>query len=182
MCAGNPERPTPWHMPTRRPRPTHISRARAENHGGEARADAGGDAEHDRVARGQRQQASRSPREEGREQPGHEGYLQPRLLHAGAALQPNPLLLQTHLATTVDRISLLCRLPACRLTRSTRRPSSSSSTAATRTRAPSTSRGGASSPPSSRCSLVRSRPAAARALGLLACSRRVHVLARTHLL
>ena len=52
----------------------------------------------------------------------------------------------------------LCRPSTCRLTRSTRRPSSSSSTTATRTRAPSTSRGGASSPPSSRCSPVRSRP------------------------
>ena len=57
---------------------------------------------------------------------------------------------------------MLCRPSTCRLTRSTRRPSSSSSTTATRTRAPSTSRGGASSPPSSRCSPVRSRPAAAR--------------------
>ena len=43
----------------------------------------------------------------------------------------------------------------CRLTRSTRRPSSSSSTPAIRTRAPSTCRGGASSRPSFPCSPVR---------------------------
>ena len=58
----------------------------------------------------------------------------------------------------VDGGLTMDHLTACRLTRSTRRPSSSSLTLATRTRAPSTCRGLPSSRPSFPCSPVRHLP------------------------